>query len=58
MATFNVHGAYTTKYGESDVWHELHNKKPGYGGLTATGSITVDRSSKSDKYITMFILQL
>lgn len=53
MATFNVHGAYTTKYGESDVWHELHNKKPGYGGLTATGSITVDRSSKSDKYITI-----
>lgn len=53
MATFNVHGAYTTKYGESDVWHELHSKKPGYGGLTATGSITVDRNSKSDKNITI-----
>ena len=51
MAKFNVEGQYTTLYGDDSVWHELHTNYPGYAGLTASGTLTVDRNSKSDKYV-------
>lgn len=51
MAKFSVEGKYTTLYDEDSVWHELHTKTAGYAGLTASGTLTVDRNSASDEYV-------
>ena len=51
MAKFSVEGKYTTLYDEDRVWHELHTKTAGYAGLTASGTLTVDRNSASDEYV-------
>ena len=46
-------GAYTLKNGHSGVWHELHNKTPGYAGIRVSGTIKFSRSSGDSKSITI-----
>lgn len=42
----SVYGRYTLISGQGSIWHELHNTTPGYGGLSAGGTLYADRATE------------